>query len=99
MSSKGYKPRTRGAPYVQKINLSNNNKRNPTKLLCPYCKEINDRIKLLSSKVNKIEEIVNNFDKLSTFNKILPDGDMMELDDPSEYALYCSSEYDPMELD
>jgi hypothetical protein len=56
--------------------------------LCPDCKETNDYVKLLSSKVNKIEEIVNKFTK---------DPTPMEIDDPLEYTLYCS--WDPMELD
>ena len=30
--------------------------------MCPDCKETKDCIKLISSKVNRIEEIVNNFD-------------------------------------
>ncbi|GBC00961.1 hypothetical protein RclHR1_04010008 [Rhizophagus clarus] len=78
MSSKPYESRAY-KPYVQKIKLSNNNKRTrrkPSKL-CPDCKDANDYIELLSSKVSKIEEIVDNFknlpknktnNKLSLFN-------------------------------
>src|SRR6266516_2231649 len=65
MSSKNNYEQTRRTPYVQKINLSNNNmrtRRKPPKL-CPDCKETNDCIKLFSNKVNKIEETVNNFYK------------------------------------
>ncbi|GBB89639.1 hypothetical protein RclHR1_01640001 [Rhizophagus clarus] len=72
---------TRGtSPYVQKIVLNSNGsrrvKRKPPKL-CPDCKETNDCVKIISSKVNKIEETVNNFYKnlpkknnyqFSTFN-------------------------------
>src|SRR5436190_23457078 len=64
MSSKNYERRTRGLPYVQKINLGNNNsrrtKRTPPKL-CPDCKETNECVKIISNKVNRIEEIVDNF--------------------------------------
>ena len=57
MSSKNYE---RGLPYVQKINLSDDNrkpKRKPSKL-CLDCEETNEYVKLLSSRVNKIEEIL-----------------------------------------
>ncbi|GBB96783.1 hypothetical protein RclHR1_28300002 [Rhizophagus clarus] len=60
MSSKNYKTRTY-MPYVQKIKLSA--KRKPSKI-CPDCKDINDCIKLLSSKVSRIEEIVDNLKNL-----------------------------------
>ena len=76
MSSKDYEPRTN--KYVRKISLSNNYRRIKRKSQkpCPACKETNDCIKLLSNKVSKIEEIVDNFknvqkkrtDKLSMFN-------------------------------
>ncbi|RIA95170.1 hypothetical protein C1645_817009 [Glomus cerebriforme] len=65
MSSKYYETRMRGAPYqVQKINLNGNIKtrRNPPKM-CPDCKETNDCVKLFSNKVNKIEQVVNDFYK------------------------------------
>src|SRR3954451_22895483 len=65
MSSTSYEHRTRGLPYVHKINLGNNNRRirkNPPKL-CADCKETNECIKLISNRVNRIEEIVNNFHK------------------------------------
>lgn len=77
MSSKQRTRRTQ--PYVQKINLDINNKRirkRPPNN-CPDCKETSDCVKLISNKINKIEEIVNNFDKnlqkrnenqFSTFN-------------------------------
>ncbi|GES95525.1 hypothetical protein GLOIN_2v1559399 [Rhizophagus clarus] len=61
MSSKNnYEQRT---PYVQRINLSNKRTRRKSPRLCPDCKETNDCIKHLSSKVNKVEEIVNRFYK------------------------------------
>src|SRR4051812_9003873 len=65
MSSKSYEQRTRGLPYVHKINLGNNNRRTRKKplKLCTECDETNECIKLISSRVNKIEEIVDNFHK------------------------------------
>ncbi|RIA80553.1 hypothetical protein C1645_838508 [Glomus cerebriforme] len=76
MSSKNYEPRTNGLPYVQKINLSNSNMRTKPPKLCFDCKETKDCFKLISSKINKIEEAVDNFKNLpkkkiikySTFN-------------------------------
>ncbi|PKK74453.1 hypothetical protein RhiirC2_738824 [Rhizophagus irregularis] len=64
MSSKNnYEQRT---SYVQRFNLSNmsnmRTRRKPQKL-CPDCKETNDCVKLLSNKVNKVEEIVSDFYK------------------------------------
>src|SRR5688572_17520866 len=60
------KRRTYGTPYyVQKINLVNNNRkprRNSPKL-CFDCKETNDCIKIFSSHVNRIEEIIYDFCK------------------------------------
>ncbi|CAB4481402.1 hypothetical protein RhiirA1_454023 [Rhizophagus irregularis] len=67
---------SRTHPYIQKINLDNSKRirRKPQKL-CYNCKETIDCVKLVSNKVNKIEEIVNNFknikkkpEKLSKFN-------------------------------
>ncbi|RIA95168.1 hypothetical protein C1645_817006 [Glomus cerebriforme] len=66
MSSKREELRKRDSPYryVQKFNLSNNNKRIKRRnLVCLDCKETNDCISLFSNKVNKIEEIVNDFHK------------------------------------
>jgi hypothetical protein len=67
MSSRNYEPRTGGAPYVQKIKLNDNNKRTKKKSskLCANCREANDCVSLFSSKVNRIEEIVNNCHKNS----------------------------------
>ena len=63
MSSRDH---THGAPYVQKINLSNHDsrrtKRRPPKL-CSDCNESNNYIRIFSNKVSRIEEIINNFDK------------------------------------
>jgi hypothetical protein len=78
MSSKSQPLRTCGAPYVQKINLNNPNgrtRRKPPKI-CNNCTETNDYVNLFSKKVNKIEEIVDNFKnhpkkkpvKISIFN-------------------------------
>ncbi|CAB4390498.1 hypothetical protein RhiirA5_360192 [Rhizophagus irregularis] len=68
MSSRNYGSRTGRAPYVQKIKLCNNNNkittRKPTKL-CSKCREAKDCVSLFSSKVNRIEEIVNNCHKHS----------------------------------
>ena len=99
-SKKIHKPRTYEAPYyIQKINLGNNNRRvrkRPPKL-CPDCKETSNCVKLISNKINRIEEIINNFDKyLSTKNLNLAP---MEVDNPLEYALYCSNDWSPMDLD
>ncbi|GES95499.1 hypothetical protein GLOIN_2v1781086 [Rhizophagus clarus] len=72
---------TRGTPpYVKKIVLNSSGnrrvRRKPPKF-CHNCKETNDCVKIISSKVNKIEEIVNNFytnlpkknnQQFSTFN-------------------------------
>ena len=65
-SSRNYEQKARMVPYVRKIQLTNNNnrqsRRKPPKL-CPDCKDTNNCVKLLSSKVNRIEEIVNDFHK------------------------------------
>jgi hypothetical protein len=91
-----HKVRTRGTvPYVQKIVLNSNNKRvrrKPPKL-CPDCKETSDCVKIVSSKINKIEEAIDNIKNF--LKKTTP----MEVDDPFEYALYCSNDWDPMDLD
>src|SRR5437870_4442755 len=64
MLSRIYEPRTRGTPYVQKINLSTNNKKTKRRpKLCPDCEETTNCINLLSNKVNRIEEIVNSYYK------------------------------------
>ena len=59
-----YKQKSRGLPYVQKINLDNNKRirRKPPKL-CSDCRETSDCVKLISGKLDRIEEIVNNFGK------------------------------------
>src|ERR1700722_173034 len=68
----------RTQPYIKKVNFDNSSKRitkKPPKL-CPDCKETNDCVNLFSNKINRIEEIIDNFknlpekklDKLSTFN-------------------------------
>ncbi|CAB5366480.1 unnamed protein product [Rhizophagus irregularis] len=66
MSSKNYEPRTGGAPYIQRIKLCNSNnkkaRRKPLKL-CSDCKETKACVSLISSKVNRIEEIINNYHK------------------------------------
>ncbi|GBB83580.1 hypothetical protein RclHR1_10290002 [Rhizophagus clarus] len=67
-------------PYVQKILPDSNGnrrvRRKPPKL-CSDCKETNECVKIISNKVNKIEEIVHNFytnlpkknnQQFSTFN-------------------------------
>jgi len=66
MSSNKQRARGSSQPYVQKIDLGNNRRvrRKPLKL-CPECKETSDYIKLFSSKINKIEELVDNFPKTS----------------------------------
>ncbi|GBB83579.1 hypothetical protein RclHR1_10290001 [Rhizophagus clarus] len=56
MSSKNYESNRR-------INLSNDNSRKRTrrKLSCSDCKDTTDCVKLLSNKVTRVEEIINNF--------------------------------------
>ncbi|GES95509.1 hypothetical protein GLOIN_2v1782085 [Rhizophagus clarus] len=66
--------------YAQKFNLYNINNRKITSRkasnYCLNCKETDNNIKLLSSKMNRIEEIIDDFknrqnkktDKISTFN-------------------------------
>ncbi|RIA89983.1 hypothetical protein C1645_823992 [Glomus cerebriforme] len=72
-----YKIRTRRTPpYVQKIVFDNN------------IKQVKRKSPKLCPDLNKIEEIVNNFYKNSpSYFGLAP----MEIDDPVEYALYCSS--------
>ena len=63
--------------YVRKTRLNNNSRRIRGKSICPDCKGTNDFISFFSSKVNRFEEIVDNFkklpkkktDKFSKFNK------------------------------
>ena len=43
--------------------LDNNNKRIRPPKLCPDCKETSDCFNLISNKINRIKEIINNFDK------------------------------------
>src|ERR1043165_5804143 len=64
-SSRSYEQKARMMPYVKKIQLINNDKRSRRKppKLCPDCKDTNNCVKLFSSKVNRIEEIVNDFYK------------------------------------
>ncbi|GES95489.1 hypothetical protein GLOIN_2v1782088 [Rhizophagus clarus] len=55
----------RAQPYIKKINLDNGKRirKKPLKP-CPNCKETIDCVKLVSNKVDKIEEIINNFKNL-----------------------------------
>ena len=96
MLSKNYGQKTRGTlRYAQKIRLNNKNrriKRNPPKF-CPYCKEISDSVNILTDKINEIEEVIDNF------KNFLKKSTPMEVDNPFEYALYCSGDWDPMDLD
>ncbi|GBC08442.1 hypothetical protein RclHR1_08110002 [Rhizophagus clarus] len=65
--------RTHGTPYqVHKINLNNDNRRSRRKppKYCPDCKETDDCIKHFSNKVNRIEEVVNDFHKKCSKSKI-----------------------------
>src|ERR1700722_13566213 len=72
MSSTNYEKKARGTPpYVQKIRLDNDNRRirkRPPKF-CPDCKETSNCVKFLSNKVNKIEEVIDNFYKNSSDKK------------------------------
>ncbi|GBB83582.1 hypothetical protein RclHR1_10290004 [Rhizophagus clarus] len=67
------KPRTHGTPYqVHKINLSNDNRkaRRKSPKYCSDCKETDDCIKLFSNKLDRIEEVVNDFHKKCSKRKI-----------------------------
>jgi hypothetical protein len=93
MSSKNYEPKTRGTPpYLRKTRPDRRIRRTPPKF-CPSCRETNEIVNLLFNKVNKIEEIINDVENF--LNKTT----QMEIDNPFEYALYCSSDWDPMDLD
>ncbi|SRR6266498_96195 len=74
MPSKNYEQKSRIIPYVRKFDLNNNRK---TPNLCPDCKDTENQVKLISDKVNRIKEIVDNFynrlpkkksEQLSIFN-------------------------------
>jgi len=63
-SSRNHEQRARGMPYVRKIQLiDGNNQRSRRKppRPCSDCKDTNDLVKFVSSKVDRIEEIVNDF--------------------------------------
>ncbi|CAB5383274.1 unnamed protein product [Rhizophagus irregularis] len=63
MSSKNYGKNTCGTPpYVSKIRFENKIKKKPPKI-CSDCKETSDSVKLISSKANKTEEIIDDFYK------------------------------------
>ena len=65
-SSRNYEQKARMVPYVRKIqtiNSDNRQSRRKSPKLCPDCKDTSNCVKLLSSKVNRIEEIVNDFYK------------------------------------
>ncbi|CAB4390503.1 unnamed protein product [Rhizophagus irregularis] len=77
MSSKIHEAKTRRESYVQKIDLNlstKKTKRNPK--FCPNCEVTTDCINLFSNKLNRIEEVVNNYknfpknktEKISVFN-------------------------------
>jgi hypothetical protein len=62
MSSRNYEQKI---PLTQKIRLNNKSiriKRKPQKS-CQDCKETNEYVNFVSNKVNKLEELVNNFHK------------------------------------
>ncbi|CAI2168024.1 8402_t:CDS:1 [Funneliformis geosporum] len=67
MSSKrkNYEHKSRMSQYVQKINLNNTNRKTRKKppKLCPECKETNNCVKTFAGKINKIEEVVDNYYK------------------------------------
>ncbi|CAB4376583.1 unnamed protein product [Rhizophagus irregularis] len=64
MSSKNYGKKACGTPpYVQKFRFENKIKKRKPLKNCFDCKEMSDSVKLFSSKVNKIEEVINNFYK------------------------------------
>jgi hypothetical protein len=61
--------------YVQKFKLCNTDNRRTikrkTSKLCLDCKETNDSIKILSSKMSKIEEIIDDLEKNRQKKKIV----------------------------
>ncbi|PKC72225.1 hypothetical protein RhiirA1_452582 [Rhizophagus irregularis] len=64
MSSKNYGQKTCGTPpYVQKIQFENKIKKTNPPKICSDCEEMSDSVKLFSSKVNKVEEVNDNFYK------------------------------------
>ncbi|RGB41207.1 hypothetical protein C1646_752383 [Rhizophagus diaphanus] len=64
MSSKNYGQNTCGTPpYVQKIRFENKIKKRKPPKICSDCKETSDSVKLISSKANKAEEIIDDFYK------------------------------------
>ncbi|CAB4428328.1 unnamed protein product [Rhizophagus irregularis] len=75
MSSKNQETRTCMTPsYVQKINLNNHNgrtKRRPRKL-CQNRIETNDYVNIFSRRVNRVEEIVDNFKNHSKKKSVRP---------------------------
>ncbi|PKY56957.1 hypothetical protein RhiirA4_477643 [Rhizophagus irregularis] len=61
MSSKNYGQKTcETPPYVQKIQFENKTKKSNPPKICSDCKETSDSVKLFSSKVNKLEEVIDN---------------------------------------
>src|ERR1043165_2214084 len=64
-----YEQGTRMTPYVQKIQLNSNKKnerrsrRKPPKP-CADCKHTSNNVKFLSSKINRIEELVHDISKI-----------------------------------
>ena len=66
--------------------------------LCLDCKEKNGFVKLMSNKLDRIEEIVSIIIKI--FPKEVPENYElvpMEVDNPSDYSIYCSKDF--MDLD
>ncbi|PKC71044.1 hypothetical protein RhiirA1_454022 [Rhizophagus irregularis] len=71
MSLKNYGQKTCGTPpYVQNICFENNAcmpckiiKESKSPKICSDCKEMSDSIKLISSKANKTEEVIDDFYK------------------------------------
>ncbi|GES95478.1 hypothetical protein GLOIN_2v1648644 [Rhizophagus clarus] len=62
MSSKIYEQKI---PYIQKTRLNNNSiriRRRPQKS-CPDCKETKECVDFFSNKINRLEELANNFHK------------------------------------
>lgn len=62
-SKKNQETRSCMAPYVRRINLKEHNGRTKRRLPkpCHNCIETNDYVNLFSKRVNRIEEIVDNF--------------------------------------
>jgi len=82
----------RGQPYAQKINKRIRKKQ------CPDCKCVFSELNRIEDILNRIEEMIEKMTSNNNTNRDYSTS-LMEVDNTYEYALYCSNEWDPMELD